>query len=233
MWHLPRVQVHDSLVRWVGALGVSLLPSFCPQEEADPAPALQAPFPLAVSVVSDPGRPVAGAGIVFNAKPIGSSDASGLAKIEVSGIEGDTIALVVQCPEGYASPERPIVAGLRRLAPGSPAPKFEARCTPVLRTTVVGVRTENGPNLPILYLGREVGRTDALGAAHVMLHLKPNEQVTLTLSTAEKGAEYLRPQNPTLTFAAKDQDDVVLLQQKFTVERPKVIVRKAAKPTPL
>ncbi|HEX9296772.1 MAG TPA: hypothetical protein VF881_13095 [Polyangiaceae bacterium] len=221
--------------KWVVAsIGLALLPLGCPKDESALAPAPETPFQLAIAATSDPGRPVAGARVLFKTKTVGTSDAAGTAKVAISGSEGDTVSLLVQCPDGYTSPEKPIVAGLRRLAPGSPPPKFEVRCTPVLRTTVVGVRAQNGPNLPILYLGRPVGRTDALGAGHVLLQLKPNEQVTLTLSTTEKGAEGLRPQNPTLTFVSKDQDDMVLLEQKFTAApKKKVVVPVQAAPKPL
>jgi hypothetical protein len=206
----------------------------CPKEDAAPVPAPDAPFSLAGLVTTDPGRPVAGAKVLLKTRTMGTTDANGFVKVEAIGSEGDTIALSIQCPEGFQSPERPIVSGLRRLAPGSPPPKFEARCTPLTRTMVVGVRTENGRDLPILYLGREVARTDASGAAHFLLQLKPSEQVLLTLSTVEKGSERLRPQNPSLTFVSKDQDDVLLLEQKFSVEAPKkVYVRLPPKPMPL
>jgi len=198
------------------------------------APAPDHPFPLAVLVTSDRGRPVARAKAVLKARTVGTTDSDGFVKVEVVGSESDTIALSIQCPEGFQSPEQPIVVGLRRLAPGSPPPKFEARCTPLIRTTVVGLRTEKGRSLPILYLGRQVALTDASGAAHFLLPLKPNEHVELTVSTAEKGAERLRPKNPRLTFISKDQDDVVLLEQRFSVEAPKkVYVPALPKPKPL
>jgi len=203
----------------------------CPKDDVAPAP--DTPYPLAIFVTSDPGRPVAGAKVLLKTRNVGTTDATGFVKVEVIGSEGDTIALGILCPDGFQSPERPILAGLRRLAQGSPPPKFEARCVPLIRTTVVGVRTDNGRFLPILYLGREIARTDGSGAAHFLLQLKPNEQVVLTVSTAEKGAEQLRPQNPSLTFVSKDTDDVILLEQKFSVEPKKVYVRPAPKPMPL
>jgi hypothetical protein len=205
----------------------------CPKEEEAPGPAPDVPFPFSISVMSDPGHPVAGARIQSKGKTIAVSDKVGLAKVEVVGAEGEAIALTIQCPDGFQSPDRPIVAGLRRLAQGSPPPKFETRCLPLVRTMVIGIRTENGANLPILYLGREVARTDPAGVAHFILQLKPNEQVALTLSTAEKGAEMLRPQNPTLAFVSKDQDDIVLLEQKFAVQKKIIYVRPAPKPMPL
>ena len=214
------------------AIAVCLLASACPKAQSDVAPAPAAPFRLTVAVASDPGRPVSGARILFETKPVASSDASGLANVEVNGHDGETVSLVVVCPEGHTSPEKPITTEIRRLASGSPPPRFEVRCLFLLRKTVVGVRTENGAHLPILYLGREVARTDALGVTHFSLELEPGEQVALTLSTADKSAER-RPQNPTLTFVAQDQDDMVMLEQKFTIERKRVVVKQAPKPQPL
>jgi hypothetical protein len=203
----------------------------CPKAESELAPAPEAPFPLVVSIVSDPGHPVGGAKIVFKTKPIATSDSAGVAKVEVAGTEGDTVSLAVQCPEGFVSPEKPLIVGLRHLAPGSPPPKFETRCTPVLRTVVVALRTENGPNIPVMQLGRSIARTDATGVAHFLLHVKPSEQVTLTLDTS--AVEMLRPISPTLQFQAKDQDEIVLLEQKFKLEKKKVYVKVAPRPKPL
>jgi hypothetical protein len=98
---------------------------------------------------------------------------------------------------------------------------------------VVALRAENGPNLPVLQLGRPIARTDANGVAHFVIRVKPSEQIMLTLSTADKGTEALRPQNPSLQFVAKDQDEFVLLEQKFKIERKKVYVKVAPKPMPL
>jgi len=88
-------------------------------------------------------------------------------------------------------------------------------------------------NLPILQLGSPIARTDGNGVAHFVLRVKPAEQITLTLDTGDKGAEGLRPQNPTLQFVAKDQDDFILLEQKFRIEKKKVHIKVAPRPTPL
>jgi hypothetical protein len=205
----------------------------CAKNEPDLAPEPEAPFPLLVAVDSDPGHPVGGAKVVFKTKPIATSDGAGMARVEVSGTEGDTVSLAIQCPDGFASPEKALVVGLRHLAAGSPPPRFEARCTPMVRTVVVALRAENGPNLPVLHLGQPVAQTDPNGVAHFVLHVKPSEQIALTLSTADKSAEGLRPQNPSLQFVGKDQDAFVLLEQKFKVEKKKVYIKVAPRPTPL
>ena len=54
----------------------------------------------------------------------------------------------------------------------------------------------------MLFLGREVARTDASGAAHVLLKLKSDEAFDLVLGT--EGNDRLRPQNPSASFVVKD-----------------------------
>ena len=97
-------------------------------------------------------------------------------------------------------------------------PEFAARCTRTTRRAVVAVRATNGPRLPILYLGREVGRTDASGAATLGLDVQPGTDVELVLDT--RGVKRIHPASPTLSFKAASTDDVVLLDQKFILDRP-------------
>jgi hypothetical protein len=183
------------------------------------------PFELQINVVSDPGVPLAGAQVMSGTKVLGKTDASGSAAVRLGGKEDDAVELTAKCPENYESPKEPLTVSLRRLAPGSRPPQFEIRCPPTLRTIVVGVRTENGPDLPVVYLGRTVARTDASGAALFVLRVKPFEQIEVTVSTAEKASENLRPKSPTLTFVAHEYDDFIVLDQSFTIEKPRVHYR--------
>lgn len=194
------------------------------------------PFEVQISVSSDPGQPLAGTELLSGSRVVGKTDAAGSAKVRFDGRDGEQIELTVRCPPDYESPAAPLTIPLRRLAKGSQQPRFEARCAPSLRTVVIGLRVEKGPNLPVIYLGRTVARTDASGAAVFTAKVKPAEQVEVMLSTAEKGAEQLRPQNPTLTFIAKDYDDFVVLDQSFTVEKKPVhyqAPKPSHRPTPL
>ena len=184
-----------------------------------------------VVVTSDPGRPTPGATVSLGSQPLATTDASGKALVKLGGSEGDATELVVSCPAGFESPP-PIPVALRRLSSGSRAPVFDARCTPTVRTVVVGIRADNGPNLPVMYLGHEVARTDASGAAHVALTVRANEQVALSLDTGGAREARLRPENPTLTFVAKDRDDFVALDQRFEVDKPKVRGRAPVKSGP-
>jgi len=186
----------------------------------------------AVQIVAhdDARSPLAGVQVLIGTRPVGTTDASGSVRLSLTGNEGDVAALGVKCPDGFASPEKPMTVGLRHFSEGSPAPRFETQCVPLVRSFVVGVRTENGANLPIRRLNRVIGQTDDFGVAHLLLQAAPRDQVVLTLDTSAILA--LRPQNPTLTFVAPERDQMILLEQKFTLKKrvarvkPRVIPQK-------
>jgi hypothetical protein len=180
--------------------------------------------PLEVSVIvsSDPGKPVASAEVVYNTKTIAKTDEKGIAKLTLRGNEGDSYEVAIKCPEGLESPQKPLTIPMLRLADPSQAPEYDVSCPPTTRTVVVALRAENGPNLPVMYLGRAVGRTDSSGAATILVpDVDAESQLVLTLDTSEKGNEALRPQNPSNTFVVKGQDDVFAWDQKFVVEAAK------------
>lgn len=188
-------------------------------------------FEVLIRVATPQSQPVKGAQIVNSGKVVNTTSDQGGAVLKFTANEGETFDLQVQCPQGLQSPAKPIQVTLKKLA-DSKRPEFSAVCSPASQVVVVAVRTENGPNLPVLYLGNEVARTDASGAANVALRLPPNETFELKLGTAEKGAERLRPQNPSASFTTKDHDEILPFDQKFTIETVKVRpVGKAKGPT--
>ncbi|APS00519.1 hypothetical protein BCY86_07405 [Pajaroellobacter abortibovis] len=196
-------------------LFASILPSFltgCLSLEPAPPP----PHVIAIYVTSDPGIPVAGADLLLQGKPIAKTDAKGIAKLALRGTEGQNVDIQISCPASFTSPTQPLQITLFRLIDPLKIPQYDARCLPRKRTIVVIVRAENGPNLPILHLNREIGRTDTNGVNHVLVRMKPNDEFLLTLSTQEKGNEGLHPQNPKATFRVKDQDDIFVFDVKFT-----------------
>lgn len=188
-------------------------------------------FPVMISVHGGSRQPVAGAEILSQKRVLGTTDASGRVTLKLKGSEGSNASLDVKCPATFKSPEQPIVVGLRQMSSKSPAPQFEAECIPLVRKIVVGLRAENGGNLNVVRLNEVVGRTDEHGVAHLLLSASPGEQVTLTLNTML--SPNLRPQNPTLTFVAADRDEMVLLEQKFSVVKPVVKVKPKNIPKPL
>ncbi|MDB4944468.1 MAG: hypothetical protein JWP97_4002 [Labilithrix sp.] len=192
------------------------------------------PFEVDVMVFGDGEHGLPGAQLALGTTVLGTTDETGLARLALTGAEGDSFAITLRCPAGFDAPAEALQVPLRRFSAGSRAPLFKGRCAPSLRTIVVGIRAENGPDLPVLYLGKEVGRTDESGAAHVVLNVKAGEQVTLALDTRTlaEGRPHLRPDSPTLTFVAKERDDVVILDQKFDIDKPAARRRSAPRPGP-
>jgi hypothetical protein len=159
---------------------------------------------------------VRGARVLARGRTVGESGEDGLIHLRTSGSEGQMLAFRVACPEGHTSPAGPLSVVLRRLRERARAPEYSARCNPTLRTLVVVVRAENAAALPIRYLGKEVGRTDRDGVAHVLLRAPPEESVELVLDTS--GQPRLRPQSPTARFDVGAQDSVRLFEQAFRTE---------------
>jgi len=211
------------------ALGFAL--SSCSLFEEAPSKTEAPEFPITVSIHGNARQPLAGVELFDQKKLLGKTNASGSVSLKLTGNEGGTVSLRVKCPATFKSPEKPIVIGLRLMSPGSPAPKFEAECVPLLRTVVIGLRAENGPNLNIIRLNQVVGRTDEHGVAHVSMQVAPGEQVALTLTTS--GNPHLRPQSPTLSFVAADRDEMLLLEQKFTLLKPVIRAKPRLIPKPL
>lgn len=189
------------------------------------------PPPLFVKVLvqSDPGVATPGVTILSAGRPVGTTGADGVAGLTLRGEEGQSFDLTVECPEGYKSPAGALTVALRRLADPAKVPVYQASCQPTTRAVVVAIAADKGANLPVLYLGGEVARTDASGAADVLLHVPPGEPFSLTLSTTEKGAEGLRPQSPVASFNVKETDDVYVFAARFTMEAKRV-ARPAAAP---
>jgi hypothetical protein len=207
------------------ALLVSLALAACGGEQKQ-----KPPVEVLIKVTGDPGKPIKGASINSGGKFIIATDETGTAKLTLTGNEGDSYDVQVKCPQGFQSPTKPVSITLHRLAEPSSMPEYEVACPPTTRTIVVAVRAENGPNLPIHYLGRVVGKTDSAGAATVLLdNLDADSQFELALDTTAKGNEQLRPQNPSSAFTVKRSDDVFVFEVKFIVEKKAAVWHPVAK----
>jgi hypothetical protein len=174
-------------------------------------------YEFSVRISGDPARPVSGAGLTYKGKQVAASDSSGLARLSARGQEGETIDFGVACPEGYRSPANPLSLRLTRLRDHTRVPEYQVTCAPALRDVVIAVRAENGADLPVKYLGREVARTDAAGAAHFLLRVEPGAQLEVALDTHEK--RWLRPQDPVAHFLTRSEDDLFVMEQPFVVPR--------------
>lgn len=216
-----------ALASTLGTLGLLVFLPACGGEPKQ-KPAVE----VLIKVTGDPGKPIKNASVVFGGKPIATTDAEGNAKLTLSGNEGDSYDVQVKCPQGFQSPTKSLSISLHRLAEPSSMPEYEVSCPPTTRTIVVAVRAENGPGLPVLYLGRVVARTDASGAATVLLdNLDADSQFDLALDTSGKGNEQLRPQNPSTSFAVKRTDDVLTFDMKFVIEKKAAVWHAAPKKT--
>jgi hypothetical protein len=207
------------------------LTSACSLLDQTTSPSLDVHITVKVRVVDDRGEGIAGADISSGKTSKGLTGADGALAVKLSGRAGRIVPLSVKCPAGFASPDKTVDVGITQLAPGSPAPLFEARCTALVHSLVVAIRAENGPDLPVIYLGREVARTDAQGMAHIVLKVPPGETASVRLDTS--AAPALLPQNPDFLFKAGNRDEMLLLDEKFTIVRKRVIVHAAARPQPL
>lgn len=218
-------------MKWVlTTAGLLAAATGCNLFKPPPPPSFQA----TIRVEGDPGQPLAGTQIVFKNKQIGVTDAAGVLQFKLKGSEGQVFDLNVKCPDGYESPTKPVSVTLRKLADPKAQPEYRVQCPPSLRTVVVAVRAENGPNLPVVYLGKERTRTDQSGAAHLVLQVPPNQVLQVKLDTSE--SKSLKPESPTQTFEVKQADDVFVLDQTFKIERkytPRYHKKKASGPTPL
>jgi hypothetical protein len=179
------------------------------------------PFALAVRVEGDPGRPLRGADVSFLGQRVGTTGDSGTVVLTVRGVEGEHIPVAVACPEGFQSPSAPTDVVLHRLAEPGRRPEYDISCVPKRRHIVVVVRADRGPNLPVLYLGREVARTDESGAAHALVEAPANEDVEIGLGTNEAGDGRLRPQNPSMKFVASDTNEIKVFSVQFEIEADK------------
>jgi hypothetical protein len=208
----------------VGLVALTAVPMLgmlgCDKFDTPPPP----PFDLIVHVESDPGHGVPGAAVVRNGKTLSSTAADGRAQVRLTGNEGDTVEVFVKCSDDFQSPAKPILLALHRMTDKSKLPEYNAACPPSVRRVVVAIRAENGANLPVTYLGKAVGRTDASGAAHVLLAMHPGDQFELALDTTNDPR--LSPTNPNALFVVKPKDDIQAFDVKFTVAKPKPIPKK-------
>jgi hypothetical protein len=204
----------------LGAMAAASAASGCKDLEPPPP----APFQLYVKVESDPGLAVVGAVVSRNNKTLATTGADGRALLTFAGEEGEgAMANVsVKCPDTFQSPTKPLVLKLTRLADKTKIPEYGVSCPPMLRKVVVAVKAENGPFLPVVYLNRQITKTDASGAAHFALEVAPGAQFNVTLDTSDNSR--LKPVSPSKPFTVGQTDDILVFEQKFDVEKPKVFV---------
>jgi hypothetical protein len=180
-----------------------------------------------ITVRSEETRgPVQGASIRVNGQSVGATTSEGIVEVRVSGIAGEKFHVELACPEGYKPPTPDSEDIFVTPTLNGPPPQLLFHCESATRKVVVDVRAENGPRLPVRYLGREIGVTDAHGTARVTVDSAPGDTFELVLDTT--GAKTLHPQSPALSFRVGSSSSAFVFAQKFTMEKPKL----KAKPKP-
>lgn len=172
--------------------------------------------------------PLAGVELLTRGKNLGKTPASGSLTLQLAGSEGQRVELQARCPAGHVPESQALSVTLRRLRSAGKLPTYRVDCQPATRTTVLAIRATNGPDLPVMYLGREVARTDSSGVAHVALALQPGERYELGLDTTGKP---LLPQSPRAVFVAGSEDEWVLFEQRFQSRKPSVGRARSRLPT--
>lgn len=217
MNHRPRRRIARSL-----ALLVSLLAPACGEAKA-------ARFSVVVRVESDPGEPLAGARLDAQGAQLGVSDARGEVALALPGKAGDVFTIETRCPEGHRPPSTPLSVVLRPIVEPK-SPEFRVLCQPLARRVVLAVRAQHAAGLPVRYLGKEIARTDAAGAAHALLSAAPGDTLTVTLDTSGPGSARLMPQNPELKIVVPERDEIVVFDQTFALPPPPAPERRRHRP---
>jgi hypothetical protein len=210
----------------------------CKHLEDPPAP----PFEVDIIVTQDKDAPIpiAEASIQRNNREVGKTDATGKAVLKITGSEGDSFDLYVKCPTGFTSPDRAVTIRLQRLGEGR-APEYAVNCPPTERKVVVVLtaydqstpKQDGIGNIPVMYLGKQVGTLDASGSTTFMLSAKPGEHLEFTLDTHDKKYELFRPQNPTLQLDVQPKDHIYPLEQPFTKDKVRTVFVPRRGPTPI
>ena len=216
----------ETRARVVCALVGVVVMSGCGKMSLDPP--IPPPFKVAFAVEGDPGHPITGATVSRNDKTVATTGTDGRAELTLTGADGETVDASVRCPEGHTSPARPVSIRLARTGDGK-APVFKIVCPPTQRHVVVAIKAENGPNLPVVYLGKVITHTDASGAAHFAVEAPPGGQFQVTLDTGDN--KRISPSSPSKPFTVGAADEIFVFDQKFEIEKKKVRVVRTKLPT--
>lgn len=205
-----------------------------------------APVPhhlLAFHAHADVGEPLAGVRIwtdlngdraMTDNEVLGTTDATGVVRVDHVAPFGTTLNVAAACPVGYRPPDAMGPISLHPVqATGAVAAQgieHTIQCLPLNRDAVVVIRAtgmcESVPcpvaNVPILLDGREVAHTDESGIAHVAVSKTPNSSFRLELAAGSLNP-LLIPAQATRDFMIPDEDVIMPFDQSFTqapVARP-------------
>jgi hypothetical protein len=194
----------------------------------DPPPT-PPPFKATVIVTGDPGEPLLGAVVSYRKGEPAMTGADGRVELVFHGADGDVREVTVACPPGHQQAGNALQIRLTRLA-STQLPEYQVSCPPLRRKVVVAVRADNGPFLPVKYLNEVVATTDEAGAAHFALTIEPGS-FSVALDTSDR--KDLKPPSPARVMTVGQQDDVLVFDQRFEVQKKRVYVKPIQRPVRL
>jgi hypothetical protein len=185
-------------------------------------------FSLAIVVRAQTpsGEPVGDARAWADGRELGATLSNGELQAQLRGREGQRVTLSFACPVTHRTLDERRELALRAARPvaGSrPAPLVVAvRCAPIEHLAAVVVRASGArvAGLPVRVQGEPLARLAHDGTAHVLVPVRARQPLRVMLDTSAVPA--LQPPSPVQTFELRDEDRLVLFEQRFGA-----VVRKA------
>ncbi len=197
-------------------LGIAVMLAAC----AGPGASRAVQVAVVFSAERDPGEPLEGVRVSVAGEDRGITGPDGTLRLVIEERDGARLAIDAECPPGHRDAEAAeeiVVHPLETLAGGSPRLEYPIRCAPTERRVALLVRAGGEADLPVHVGDREVARTDAGGAAQVVLAMAPGSAFRVTLGTGDRPR--LRPADPMRTFTVGDRDEIFVLDQSFETTR--------------
>jgi hypothetical protein len=184
---------------------------------------------IAVRAVTPGGEPVADVRAWADGRELGVTRGDGRLRAMLAGREGQRVQLTFACPAGHRTldPRRELALQATRpvTAQREATISLAVRCAPIehLAALVVRASGANTAGLPVRAQGQTLGQLARDGTAHLLVPVRARQPLRVMLDTSAVPA--LRPANPTQTFELRDQDRVVLFEQRFSAVTRKLPTR--------
>ncbi len=190
---------------------------------AAPRTPRQLAYAVQFHAISDESSGLEGAAVFSSHRPLGKTDVSGHLSFSLHGTEGQTVPIELECPSGYANPEKAEFVRLthtRSVDARVDQPlRLEALCTRLLRDVVIVVRAAQGENLPVIVEGKVASQTTWDGFAQILLSVDRSvHSINVALDTSSR--TNLKPKNPGRKYDLSGGDAILIFDQSFTVARP-------------
>ena len=214
-------------VLWLGQLLVAC--------QAEDAVVTAERFRVTFQALSD-GEGLPGAVVFLDGTPYGRTGPTGILTVDVAGVEGQTVRIDVQPPRGFRPPSEVPSLQLRAYEVFTAEQRrlgieVDFTCPPAKRYAALIVTASRFSDLPVLYRGEEIARTDRSGIAHALLELGPFDQFSVQLDTS--GNPKIRPVSPrSPVYKMEDNDTYFVFEAEIEVEKPREQVVAPPPPPP-